>query len=331
MELNKLSLSDFTSLLTIMWLDNLESVPPVARQSGIWRVLSIAQNTGDSRRMSEIDLEEYAKKKPEGSQAERARFQQGYTKDLQSYRVAEDIGVTYEERTQNKYPQVLARIENIAKLPVNRMELDLQHRITFATATSYVDMDGETIDTTGGDSLAWASTAHTLRGTSATYRNRLANNPAVSKGAIEAIRRMVKENTLNQFGEKMTVNHDILWTTDDEVDINVVQELLFSTGNVDYTNANIKNPMQGKYRHVILPRVATDAAGAVDTSKRHYWGTASSMATTAYLGVWEEPHSIPFYELQDGSENYQAGVRAGYGICHVTGRGFSFSSGDGVA
>lgn len=331
MELNKLELSDFTALFDVIWLDNMESMKREAFESGIWKVLQIPQNTGESRRMSEIDLEEYASRKAEGEQAGRAKIQQGYTKDLSQYRVAEDIGVTYEMRTQNKAPEVIARLENLARLPFNRMELDLSHRISYATATSYTDRDGETIDTTGGDDLAWASTAHTLNGSSSTYRNRLANNPQLSKGALEAMERMVKENTLNQFGEKMVVPYDILWTTDDAVDMNVAMEYLESVGSPDFVNANVKNVYQFKYRHVALPRVATTAAGAVDTTKRHYWGLASSMATTAYIGIWEEPHTLPFEEVKDRSDSFVAGVRAGWGICHVSGRGFAFSSGDGTA
>lgn len=329
MELNTFTLSDFTSLFNIIWIDNQESLPMPARNSGIWRFIPVADNTGDSRRMSEMDLEEYAHRKAQGAQGERAIYQRGYTKDLTTERVALDVGVTVEMRKQNKYPEVLQMLTNLSERPSNRIELDLSHRISFATATSYVNMDGETVDITGGDSLSWAHTAHTVRGSTATYRNRLQNNPAISKGSIEALRRMVKENTINQFGQKKTVNHDILWTTDDEVDMNVVQELLFSTGNVDYSNSAIKNPLQSKYRHVVLPRVATDAVGAVDTTKRHYWGSASSMLTTAYLGVWEEPHNLPFWDSTDGSENMMTGVRAGYGICHVTGRGFALSTGDG--
>lgn len=331
MELNKLTLSDFTSLVDIMWLDNQQSLKREAYESGIWRVMPIANNTGDSRRMSEIDLEEYAAYKPEGSQPERARFQQGYTKDLESYRVAKDIGVTYEQRTQNKYPEVLSRLTTLVKLPANNMELDLSMRISNATATSYEDKDGRTIDTTGGDSLAWASTAHTLRGTSSTYRNRLANNPQISRGALEAMERMVKENTLNQFGEKMTVPYDILWMTDDPTDLNVAMEYLDSVGSPDFDNPSVKNVMKGKYRLVSLPRVALTVAGVPDTSKRHYWGLASSQATTAYLGIWEQPRTIAFHEDPMGTDDFITGVRAGYGICHVSGRGFAFSSGDGTA
>ncbi len=331
MELNKLTLSDFTSLFDVIWLDTAKSLGAEARNSGIWMVTPVPANTGEFRRLTEIDLEEYADVKNEGAQAERAKVQQGHTKDVESYRVAKDIGITFEMVTQNKYMEVIRRLTQLARLPVNRMELDLSHRITFATATSYTDKNGRTVDVSGGDSLAWASTAHTLRGTSDTYRNRLANNPQISKGSIEAMVRMTKENTLNQFGEKVAVPYDILWTTDDEVDVNVAQELLVSKGSPEFTNPDVINVMQGKFRHVILPRVATDAAGKVDTTKRHYWGIASSMATTAEMRVWEEPHNNPMREANDGTDDKVAGVRAGYGIAHLTGRGFAFSSGDGEA
>lgn len=331
MELNKLALPDLTSLVDFMFIDSAKSLPMEARNSGIWRFMPIANNTGDSRRMSEIDLEEYASVKDESAQSSRARFQQGYTKDLEIYRVSKDVGISIEERNQNKYPQVIQKLTTLVSLPMKRMELDLQQRIANADQTSYVDQDGRTIDTTVGDGLAWASTAHTLKASSTTYRNILANNPQVSKGAIEAMQRLVKENTLNQFGQKMTMEYDILWTTDDEVDKNVVRELLTSTGSPEYTNPNVKNVYQGKFRHVVLSRVAVDASGAVDTTKRHYWGMASSTGTTAYLGVWEEPHTLPFRDANDGTDDLVTGVRAGYGICAVSGRGFAFSAGNGAA
>jgi hypothetical protein len=44
-------------------------------------------------------------------------------------------------RIANKNPDVVQRIINVAKTVPSRMELDLTHRITFGTATSYVDRD----------------------------------------------------------------------------------------------------------------------------------------------------------------------------------------------
>jgi len=315
-----------------MWLDNIKSADRSAFNSGIFQVIPIAQNTGDSRRMSEINIEQYARKKPEGDQAQRLRIQQGYTKDLLSYRVALDVGVTFEQRTQNKYPEVMSALTSMVELPFNSMELDLQMRIANATATSYSDMDGETVDTTTGDTYAWAYSGHLVRGTSDTYRNILANNPRLSSGALIAMRRMAVENAIDQFGQKIIgINYDILWTTDDEEDIKIAEEYLHSTGSPDYDNPAVKNVWAYRFRHVILPRVAMTALGVVSTSKRHYWGLCSSKYVTAYLGIWEEPNVIPMFKKMDGSDNWETGVRAGFGICVVSGRGFCLSTGTGEA
>jgi len=49
------------------------------RGSGLVKEYPIPQNSGNTREFSEIDSEEYAKAKGEGSQAERAKVQQGLT------------------------------------------------------------------------------------------------------------------------------------------------------------------------------------------------------------------------------------------------------------
>lgn len=335
MELNTISLGDFVRLAGIIFEKEKDSLGQEARRSGLFIEEEIPLNSGNTREYTEIDGNEYAKKKGEGDQANRAKIQQGYSKVMTMKRVAEDIGITFEMRTQNKYPTVISRLTNLARKAVNRLELDLTHRLTFGTATTYTDMDGETVTISLGDTLALFSTAHTLRGSSTTYRNRLAGNPQLSRGALEGIERLVTEETLNQFGEKQVVPFDILWTSDDPNTINVARELLQSTAAVDAANAGVKNVYQAKYRHVILPRLATDANGAVDSTKRKYWGLASSLYSTAHLGVWENPRLKVPQDLNAGEEfstdDWNLGVRAGYGICVVSGSWVKFSSGDGTA
>jgi hypothetical protein len=336
MELNTLSLSDFVRNAQIMWLKGLDSVPMVARNSGMFRVEPVAQNTGNTREYSEIDLENYAKHKGEGAQSERARVQQGYTKIAKLKRIAMDIGITYEMRTQNKYSDVVARLTNLGALTARRMELDLQHRIGFGTATSYVDLDGDTVDTTVGDGLSLFNTAHTVRGSATTYRNRLAGNAAFSKTALEGMETLCVEETINQFGEKMAMPYDILWSTDDPTTINtMLTELNSQASTTLETNAGVVNVNRGKYRHVALPLVATDNTGAVDNTKATYWGLASSMFTSAYLGIHEEPRlKTPPTEGNNAEEfstdDWNFGTRAGYFICIVSGNWIKFSSGDGT-
>lgn len=335
MELNTLSLPDFVRLAGIIFEKGKESEPEFARKSGLFVEESIPENSGNTREYTEIDLQEYAKDKGQSEQAERARVQQGYSKVITSYRIALDIGISYEMKTQNKYVEVVRRLTNLAVTANKRMDLDLSHRITFGSATTYTNLNGSTVDISIGDTLALFSTVHTVRGSSTTYRNILANNPQFSRGALEGMERLVVEETINQFGEKMMMPFDIIWSTDDPNTVNTIKEVLLSTASIDAgVNNGVVNVYKAKYRHVILPRIATTAAGAVDSTKRKYWGLASSTYSTAHLGVWENPHlKVP---QDNGGEDFSTddmlfGVRAGYGIAIVTGSWIKVSYGNGAA
>lgn len=335
MELNTISLAVFTRLAGVIFEKAMGMVDKVARNSGLFVVESIPENSGESRDYQEIDLELYADNKPQGNQAGRARVQLGYNKVVTVKRVAKDIGITYEMRRFNKYPEVVRRLTNLAQMPVNRLELDLQHRIGFGLSTTYTDKNGATVEVDVGDDLALFSTVHTLVGSSTTYRNRLAGNPQVSKGALEGMERLIAEETLNNFAEKIVVPFDILWTTDDPNTVNTALEYLNSVAAPDFANSGVTNVYKTKYKHVKLGLVPTTAAGLVDATKRRYWGIASSMISDAHLGEWEAPHLKTPSDLNAGEEfstdDWNFGVRAGYGIGIVTGRWIKFSSGDATA
>lgn len=336
MELNISTLSDFVANSIILWAKGYDSVMKAARSSGIFKEVVIPQNTGNTRTFSEIDLEEYAAIKREGTPADRARVQQGYSKTGTLYRVSRQIGITYEMRTQGKYLEIQQRLTNLGQLVPNKLELDLQHRIGFGTATTYTNAAGDTVDIAVGDTLALYSTVHTLRGSSTTFRNRLANNPQLSRGSLEGMELMRVQNTYNQFGEKMSMMADVLWTTDDPNTINTAMELLKSTSNTTQSNANVVNAYQGKYRLVVLPRVATDKNGANDTTKAKYWGLVSTTMSTAYLGVHEEAHlDLPPIEGRNNESfdtgDWNFGAAGGWMIVIPSAAWISFSSGDATA
>lgn len=335
MELNSATLPAFTRLAGVIFAKAVDMVEANARGSGLFVEESIPENSGETRDWTEIDLELYASGKSQGDQASRARVKLGFNKLVTVRRFAKDIGITYEMRRFNKYPEVIRRLTNLAKMPGNRLELDLSHRIGFGTATTYQDQDGLTVDISVGDALALFSTAHLLTGTSTTYRNRLAGNPILSKGALEGMERLVTEETLNQFGEKVTVPFDILWTTDDPNTVNTALEYLKSVAAPDFANSGVTNVYKAKYKHVKLPLVQTTAAGLVDSTKRRFWGIASSMISDAHLGIWESPHLKTPMDLNAGEEfstdDWNFGVRCGYGIGIVSGRWIKFSSGDATA
>lgn len=336
-ELNINILSDFVRNAEIMWAKGLNSIPAIVRSSGLVKEIPVPQMTGNVREFSEIDLEQYARKKNEGDQAARARVQQGYSKTATLKRYGMDIGITYEMRTQGKYLDIKQKLTNLGQLVPNRLDLDLSHRIGFGGSTSMTDMDGETVDLTIGDTLALYSTAHTLRASSTTFRNRLANSPQLSRGGLEAMEKMRKENTFNQFGQKMVIPDDILWTTDDPNTVNTARILLRSMSDPAQANPAVINPITVdiRYTHKILPRVATDKDGGVDATKSKYWGVASTQYSTFFLGVHEEAHlksPTPGSNAEDfATDDWAFGTRGGYLICVVTATWIAVSLGDGTA
>src|SRR3990167_9314963 len=332
MELNTASYPIFTRLAGVLFEKLKDTVMSNAKGSGLFNVNDIPANSGEVRDFQEFDHELYADNKDEGDQSGRAKVTLGYNKQVTAKRISKDIGITFEMRRFNKYPEVVRRLTNLAQYVPNRIELDLSHRIGFGTATAYTDKDGSSVDITCGDALALFSTAHLLTGTATTYRNRLAGNPQLSKGALEGMERLVTEQTLNNYGEKITVPFDVLWTTDDPNTVNTALEYLNSVAAPDFANSGVTNVYKAKYRHIKLPLVPTTAAGAPDATKRRYWGIASTQYSDAHLGIWEAPHLKTPSDLNAGEEfstdDWNYGVRSGYGIGIVTGRAHKFSSGD---
>src|SRR3990167_2979593 len=322
MELNSVSLAVFTRLAGVIFTKATELMGTPMKSSGLFKVEDIPNNTGETRDWQEVDLNLYARFKGQGNQASRARVVLGYNRLVTAVRFASDIGITYEMRRFNKYPEVVGRLTSLAQQPINKLELDLSHRLGFGTATTYTDMDGRVVDISVGDALALLSTAHTLTGSATTYRNRLAGNPILSKGALEGMERLVTEETLNNLAEKVTIPFDVLWTTDDPNTVNTALEYLNSVAAPDFANSGVTNVYKAKYRHVKLPLVPTTAAGLPDNTKRRYWGIASTQYSDAHLGIWEAPHLKTPSDLNAGEEfstdDWNYGVRSGYGIGIVT-------------
>lgn len=247
-------------------------------------------------------------------------------------RIAKDIGISYEMRTQNKNPEVTKRLTSLAKLAPNRLDLDLSLFIGMGTAASYTDKNGDTVDISMGDTLAPFYTAHTLKGSSTTYRNILANNPKLSKASLEGMERLFVTDTYNMFGETMSMTPDVLFTTDDPNTVNTAREYLQSTASIDAANAGVTNVYAGKYRHVILPRIDMTAAGVKDSTKRYFWGLAASTASDKLkLGVWEEAHLKSPIDEEFSTDDQNFGVRAGYGYCALNFAFAKLSKGDNAA
>jgi hypothetical protein len=191
-------------------------------------------------------------------------------------------------------------------------------------------MDGESVDVTGGDTLAIASTVHSLKFSSTTWSNRLAGDPAFSRGALEAAESLTTSDILSNFGERRVMNFNTIISSDDPTTVNEIKVFLNSTADVDQNNSGVMNVYKNKYRHLILPYLATTATGARDATKRRWWFLAAlnqgANGLQAYFGSWEPAHMVAMPASGNNMEDphrdvWSYGTRSGYGFTIVSGRG----------
>jgi len=323
--LNTISFSGMTDLIRKEWVTTQNMIKPVAKQ--LYITSSIAKGNGNTKRYDEVDTQTYAKIKKEAEAVSKASVGIGYNVTMTKKRIGMEIDITQEMRDENRYPEVGSLITNLTHFCPQRIELDATHRLTFGTATSYTDMDGETVSTVGGDSLAIFSAVHTLKYSSLTWNNIVTGAPVFSRGGLEAAELISTTDILSNFGERRVITFNTIITGDDPTTVNAVKQFLGSTSDVDQNNSGVMNIYQNKYKHLILPQLATTATGAVDSTKRKYWFLASlgmgMNGLQAYYGEWEAPNMKPTGGNMENphTDVWSYGTRAGYGFVFVSGRG----------
>ena len=327
--LNTVTLSELTDLIRKQFVMTQQMVKPMAGQLFIKD--PVGKGQGNTKRYDEIDTETFAKTKRQGDASKKASVGVGYTVTATKKRIAMEIDITQEMRDENRYAEVGSLITSLSHFCPQRIEIDQTHIFTFCTATSYTDMDGETITTSVGDSLALASTVHTLKFVSTTYSNRITGDPIFSRGGLEAAEALATTNILSNFGERRVINFNTIVTGDDPNTVNSVKQFLNSMADVDAAQAGVMNVYKGKYRHVVLPYLATTATGARDSTKERWWFLVAAGQGTAgwqaYYTEWEAPHLKDQNKTESGSNHdysrdiWTFGTRAGYSVRVVVGRG----------
>jgi hypothetical protein len=322
LQLNTGSVSQFTDLVKRMFNDSIKSFPSVFQDSGLVKFEVRDMNDGIYTRVTQAPVTtRFASFVPEGQNARAAAFQYGYEKDLQVRRYGLDIGITRLMRIGNKNPEIISSVVNLSRSINEGLELDLTHFLTFGTSTSYVDRDGNTRDISTADGLALFSASHTLSGSALTYSNIVSGNPAFSKGSLETMERLIMEQTYDNLGQKLAMKFDLIWCGDDSVTNNRIDEELGATADTTSSNAGTINVNNRKYRKVKLPYLATLATGAVDTTKRRYWGIACSEYTSLNCRMLEKPYLKTPQDGNNGeefsSENWQYASRGSYGLAVV--------------
>lgn len=327
--INRANFSDFNDNLKISWTKEYEMFPKVAEQ--LYNVESTDVDTGD---ISGLDGFSVAKVKREGEDMSFGSLTQNYRKTWTTYEVALGTKITWNMRKYAKYNLINKAINGLARSVAKRMEWDLTHRFTFANLPSYTNLDGDTVSTTVGDGLPLLSTAHTVPGSSTTFRNRIANNPLLSKGGIEAGEKLFATQMIDTNGELITDSPTHLVISNDPNTKNTAKEYLRSIADPTAAHAGVTNVYQGAYQLLVLPYLATTAAGVYDSTRATMWFLVNLDHKDAYLKVGQAPTFIS-PEESDGKEfetmDWKYGAFASYAITIVDPRWVVGSLGDASA
>lgn len=325
--LNTVTFPELTDLVNRNFVSVGGMIVPAAKQLFLTETMGPAE--GELKLMQEYDTTTYARAKAQGADAKKASFGIGYFITIRVKRIGIESEITFEMRRYNKKQEVMAAIQSLPYFCPQRVELDLTHRLTFCTSTSYTDMDGNTVDLTVGDTLALASTVHTLKFSSITYSNRISGDPLFSKGGLEAAELLTTTDILSNFGEKRVMDFNTIVTGNNPTIVNAVKQFLRSTSDNTQTNAGVVNVNQDKYRHVVLTQLATTATGAIDSTKKNWWFLVAAGAGLrgwqAYYLEWEAMNLTPSTAgngVDVHKDIWYFNVRQSYGVGVVSGRGF---------
>ena len=321
------SLPELTDLVRREWSWSKEFLPRTAKPLFISE--AIGAGNGSSKRFKEIDTETFADVKPEGVNSTKARTGIGYEVDMTARTFSKEIDITLEMRNDNRYRAVGDLIKNLSSFCENRQDLDLTHRLTFATATTYTDMNGNLIDIAVGDGLALLSAVHTLAFSSTTYNNIVTGNPAFSQGAYESALLIAATQSYSNFGEQRNMNFNTVVTGRDPATLRTVKQLFNSMADIDAAQSGVVNVYKSGDKHVVLPFLASTATGAYDSTKRRWWfymatGQGSN-GWQAYCGDWISPTLKTPAAGNNGEDvhnyNWTYSAYCRYGIAVLSGRG----------
>ena len=274
--------NDLVKNALVQWREEYEKVPEQARQ-----LYDVVPNENLTSEHSQIDSPGFARRKDQGGSFVIGSPRQGYTLNLTKSRIGLRDSVTWEMRKYDKYREIEKKMRGLGESTAMRLELDLTHLFTFGLqGASYTNMDGETVDTVTGDAVQIFSNSHTITG-SATNVDNLNGTAAVGRTGFESAERLFR-NMVNMNDVKVVPNPDTIITGDDPAVVNVVNEFLKSQASPD-TAERADNVYRGKWKHLILPLLATTNLGAPTATGRYYWMLADMKKKDAILEFSEMP------------------------------------------
>jgi len=272
--LNTMSVPQLFDLLerTVMSNDHIKSTVQMFgdRVSPLYMKKAFVPNTGQFMSLTEQDMQTYGNEQPEGTNPIFAKYGIGRTLAFTFTDYGNAFQSTARARLTMKHADVVAKWADLPRLLIERRYLDGVHRLTFGTSASYTNMDGTIKDNRCIDGLSPFNASHTLPFSSDTYTNIVPSNPVFSKNALLAAELLFKTEIKDGFGVQQNIEPNTLISTNDPTLVYNIRQIMGSTTEVGQANSAVINTLT-RYRHVILPRLDSDANGAYDSAKKDMW------------------------------------------------------------
>lgn len=333
--LNTMSVPQLFDLLerTVMSNDHIKSSVEMFgdRVSPLYMKKAFVPNTGQYMTLTEQDMQTYGNEQPEGSNPIFAKYGIGRTLTF----TFTDYGNAYQSsaraRLTMKHADVVAKWADLPRLLIERRYLDGVHRLTFAASASYTNMDGTVKDNRCIDGLAAVSASHTLPFSSATYTNIVPVNPVFGKTGLLAAELLFKTEIKDGFGVQQNIEPNTLITTNDPTLMYNVRQILGSSTEVGQANSAVINALT-RYRHVVLPKLDSDANGAYDATKKDTWFLGRFGGTDGVRMFFTQPVGIRYRktEVDNLNGDITVAVEGSWEFRIADPRGMVMSNGTGV-
>lgn len=216
-----------------------------------------------------------------------------------------------------------------------RLVMDMTHFLSFFTATTYTNIDGDSIDIATGDGQVLGYSGHTLTNSTTTCRNRLAGNPAVTAAAVEQAMTNFAQQVLGNNGDRLAVMGDALVVGSSQIVYHRALQIVRSMAPATAPNSGVYNPLRNALRVLRYQYLDSVAAGTVDTTKSEYWALVDTKNPGGYVYVTEQPN-VMVPTLSNGgvqwlNDNKTIRGTTCYSVVWMNWRNIQLSSGDGTA
>lgn len=286
------------------------------------------------KRVTEVDKTQIAEQKVEGASSAKRRMTIGYSKEIKRKTISITREVTGEAFKALTAHGLARHATNVADDIQLKIELDMRNFIGMATADSYVDNGGFTIDCTTSDGLSAWHAAHTLKYSATTYPTIISGAPALSDVPLETGEDYFTYSVRDNHGLPLrTMKATHLITTSKARMRNRVQRLFGSMSPASIegtanTNSGVMNTYKNRLTHIEID-FDVDVNGFPDSAKSFHWILASltgspETSVEAYYISWGSPEIAPT-EFDQDKFRMSNTARAFYGIGAVNFKGACIS------